>query len=371
MRNRRYDVDWVRVLAFDLLILYHIGCVFASFDFHIKNNVIVEWIEHPMYFLSQWRIPLLFVISGMGTRFALSSNTTTRFITQRAKRLLIPLLVGVLIIVPPQVYFERLVEGNDYGSYFEFYKTIFYTGGYPTGNLSWHHLWFLPYLFLITLVTTPILIFLRDGSDRWIQILSKSLKERPHLLFVVMLLPFVFVNLLFSDHEITMSLIGDWYALSKFLLFFLFGYVFISLGDSFWNAVEKLKNVFFIVGVIAYIVLIFSPTGIAWVFAQPINTCSWIFVVLGYSSTYLNRESKIVKYRNKVVYPFYIIHQTIMIVVGYFIIDLNFHYSLKMIILVVATFGGSWFIYHFIVARIPLIQLLFGLKVSSNSKQRL
>ena len=66
MRNRRYNVDWVRVLAFDLLILYHIGCVFASFDFHIKNNVIVEWIEHPMYFLSQWRIPLLFVISGMG-----------------------------------------------------------------------------------------------------------------------------------------------------------------------------------------------------------------------------------------------------------------------------------------------------------------
>ena len=193
MRNRRYNVDWVRVLAFDLLILYHIGCVFASFDFHIKNNVIVEWIEHPMYFLSQWRIPLLFVISGMGTRFALSSNTTTRFITQRAKRLLIPLLVGVLIIVPPQVYFERLVEGNDYGSYFEFYKTIFYTGTYPTGNLSWHHLWFLPYLFLITLVTTPILIFLRDGSDRWIQILSKILKERPHLLFVVMLLPFVFL----------------------------------------------------------------------------------------------------------------------------------------------------------------------------------
>ena len=166
---RRYDLDWLRVIVFGLLIFYHVGMFFVPWGWHIKNNVIYEWLRWPMIFLNQWRLPILFVISGMGTYYALGSRSLGRFIGERYLRLAIPLLVGMLLIVPPQVYFERLADGDFNGSYFEFYTTVAFQGIYPEGNFSWHHLWFQPYLFLFSLVLAPIFIQLRKPGNRFVK----------------------------------------------------------------------------------------------------------------------------------------------------------------------------------------------------------
>ncbi|MCB1173374.1 MAG: acyltransferase [Leptospiraceae bacterium] len=151
--ERRHDIDWVRLIAFDLLILYHVGMFFvAGKGWHIKNNELSEALLYPMDFINQWRLPILFVISGMGTRFALSQRTGWEFLKKRFQRLVIPLLFGMVVIVAPQVYIERIVQGHAYHSFIDFYPHYFdgiYQKNGGGGNFSWHHLWFLPYLFFI------------------------------------------------------------------------------------------------------------------------------------------------------------------------------------------------------------------------------
>ena len=114
---RRYDLDWLRVLVFLLLIFYHVGMFFVPWDWHIKNDRLYQWLEYPMLFINQWRLPILFVISGMGTSYALAKRTGKQFAWERIKRLLLPLAIGILLVVPPQVYFERLASGQFSGGY--------------------------------------------------------------------------------------------------------------------------------------------------------------------------------------------------------------------------------------------------------------
>ena len=148
---RRYDLDWLRVIVFALLILYHVGMFFVPWGWHIKNNEIYSWLRYPMLFLNQWRLPILFVISGMGTAYALSFRSTGQFIKERFVRLYIPLAFGMLFIVSPQVYIERLVNGQFAGSIWDWFSTgVFLQGIYPEGNFSWNHLWFLPYLLVFS-----------------------------------------------------------------------------------------------------------------------------------------------------------------------------------------------------------------------------
>ena len=135
-RERRYDLDWLRVIVFALLIFYHVGMFFVPWGYHVKNNVIYDWIRWPMLFLNQWRLPILFVISGMGTAFALAFRTGGQFIGERGRRLGIPLLFGMLVIIPPQVYVERVSDGEFLGSYFDFLLGPAFQGIYPSGNLS-------------------------------------------------------------------------------------------------------------------------------------------------------------------------------------------------------------------------------------------
>lgn len=118
---RRYDLDWLRVIVFGLLIFYHVGMFFVPWGWHIKNNVIYDWLTIPMWFLNQWRLPILFIISGMGTFYALRKRTGKQFAMERIKRLYIPLTFGMLFIIPPQVYIERMVQNQFSGSYFDFW----------------------------------------------------------------------------------------------------------------------------------------------------------------------------------------------------------------------------------------------------------
>ena len=128
---RRHDLDWLRVLVFALLIFYHVGMFFVPWDFHIKNNSIHNWLTYPMWFLNQWRLPILFVISGMGTYYALQKRTGKEFALERIKKLYIPLTFGMLFIIPPQVYLERLNKNQFTGSYFDFWPLEAFIGIYP------------------------------------------------------------------------------------------------------------------------------------------------------------------------------------------------------------------------------------------------
>lgn len=363
--ERRFDIDWIRVLAFDILIIYHVGMFFVPWEWHIKNNVIVDWIRWPMLFISQWRIPILFVVSGMGTRFALSTKTGNKYIYERFSRLFIPLIAGILLFVSPQVYLERLAQGKFNGSFVEFYPH-FFNGIYPEGNFSWHHLWFLPYLFLMSILATPLFLNLRKGENKILIWFNRKLEKSSFnlLLFTV---PLFIVELLLEPFfPITHALKDDWYALINYSLLFIIGFILISLGKSFWEALDKIKFYAVITGIISFSILLWLLINFEVNFFIPIfktlNMWSWILAIFAYASRYLNRESKLIKYRNRAVYPFYILHQTIIIICGFYLMNLTMHYTLKILIMIVVTFGGSWLIYELIVLKAPVLMPLFGVK---------
>ncbi len=368
---RRHDIDWLRVLVFGLLIFYHTGKFFEPNDFHIKNNTIYDGLTLPMYFLNRWRLPILFVISGMGTYFALNKRSSWQFSKERIIRLFIPLVFGMIFIVPPQVYIERITDHDFSGNYFSFWKEVAFIGVYPEGNLSWHHLWFLPYLLLFSLIWLPIFQYVKKyPTNKFMVWLSFQIKKPLGLFWFC--LPLILVELMLKPYfPKTNALLDDWYLLTKFGILFGYGFILIHLKEVFWKSIEKYRVLYAIISIIAFSILYVS----VWVMKDtrfsyaleltiiPVNYWSWILLIFAYSSKYLNKASKELKYANEAVYPFYILHQTITIIIGYYIMNLNWGFLYKFSSMIFGTFFGSWIVYEFGIRRWKYIRPLFGLKV--------
>ncbi len=373
---RRYDLDWLRVLVFLLLIFYHVGMFFVPWEWHIKNNRLYEWLEYPMLFVNQWRLPILFVISGMGTSYALAKRTGKQFAAERLKRLLIPLTAGILLIVPPQVYYERLSSGAFFGSYWEFWPSRAFLGVYPEGNFSWHHLWFLPYLLVFSLAFTPLFLYFRKNPRnpflRWIEQQLKS-----PVGFSWFLLPLVLTQIFLRPYfPETHALIGDWYTLTNYGLLFLYGFILIMVRESFWKTVQKNRRPFLLIGLLAFnswLFLVFNDNVPIWAeYLKPIlkviNCWSWILVLFGYAAKYLNKKSEAISYANQAVYPFYILHQTITVSLGFYIRDLDWSLGTKSLLLVAGTFVIWGVLYEFLIRRLQFLRPLFGLKQEANKR---
>ena len=241
---RRYELDWLRVIVFALLIFYHVGMFFVPWDFHIKNNIIYDGIKWPMLFVNQWRLSILFVISGMGTYYALGKRTGAQFSKERISRLLLPLVFGMLVIVPPQVYFERVANGGFAGGYFDFWPWEAFVGTYPEGNLSWHHLWFLPYLLLFSLVLAPLFIYWRKHPEDVFLNWTNRFISRP-LLSYLFILPLLLIYYVLKPlFPVTHALVGDWFSLSWYLVMFFYGFILISSKETFWKTAPKAEDYF-------------------------------------------------------------------------------------------------------------------------------
>ena len=370
MSERRYDMDWIRVIVFDILIFWHVGLFFVSWgdqvqwDLPMKNNVQVSWLFWPMLFIRQWRLPILFVVSGIGTQFSLSSKSGIKYLKERFIRLFVPLLAGIFIVIPPQVYLERLTQGTVDVSYFEYYPSTF-QGTYPAGNFSWGHLWFLAYLLIMSVVALPIFLYLGNNGTHLFDSFKRMIERSPLYLYLLVI-PFIIIEITLEKRfPITMAITGDWYAFSYYSVCLLAGFFLANLGSSLWKAFIKIRYLSLLTGLFASTLVIWmlskgeSPV---WVqVLKPLNVWSWVFIIFGFSSRYLNKKSNILKYRNTAVYPFYILHFTFTLFLGYLLMMHSMHYVLKMIILIIGTYGLSWIFYEYIIRRIAFLRPLFGI----------
>ncbi len=372
---RRHDLDWLRVFVFALLILYHVGMFFVPWGWHIKNNVIYSWLVYPMLFLNQWRLPILFVISGMGTYYALGKRTGRQFLWERFRRLLIPLAIGMLLIVPPQIYIERLAEGQFPGDYFEFWPSKAFIGVYPEGNLSWHHLWFLPYLLVFSFILAPAFLHLRKNTNSRFIAWVKRKFQSPWGLFIFLIPMYLVEALMEPFFPVTHALVGDWFALVNYGLMFFFGFLLISAQEEFWFQVKTHRRKFLYMGIVSFtlflgLISLFEDSiyvHFTEAFLKVANLWLWVLIFFGYAATYLNKPSKALSYANESVYPFYILHQTITIIIAYYLIDAPWGFIAKALILLIGTFGGSWILYEFLIRRWTWIRPLFGLKLKSKA----
>jgi hypothetical protein len=173
--ERRVDLDWVRIGVFGLLIFYHVGMLYVSWEFHIKSAHRVTALEPLMLVLNPWRLALLFLVSGVATRFMLLKYTVGPLLGARSTRLLVPLIFGMLVMVPPQAYLQ-IVESLGYpAGFLDFYARHYFAFGpqfcdpgpcivLPT----WNHLWFVAYLWVYTIALGAVLIA-APGLLGWIE----------------------------------------------------------------------------------------------------------------------------------------------------------------------------------------------------------
>ncbi|VXB58429.1 Glucan biosynthesis protein [Flavobacterium sp. 9AF] len=375
--ERRYDLDWLRVIAFGLLIFYHIGMFFVPWGWHIKNNTIYEWLIYPMLFLNRWRMPLLFIISGMGAALSLQKRTGLQFSKERFIRLFIPLVFGILVIVPPQVYIERIAYNGFTGNYFDFWPSESFIGEYPTGNLSWHHLWFLPYIFTYSLILLPLFLYLKKKPNtRFINWLSKKVSSQ-YSIYLFILPLFLMESFLDPFFPITHSLFDDWFNFFYNLVLFLYGFIFITKQELFFKTVSTYYKTYFKIGIMAFslfLYLISFQDGWQRHFLEAavnqINMWSWLLTFFGIAAIYLNKKSKIIAYCNTAVYPFYILHQTVIVVMAYYIKDAEWNLFTKFIFLVATTFLICFILYHFIIRKIRILQFVMGVKPKEKASNK-
>jgi len=366
-------LDWVRVGAFGLLIFYHIGMFYVSWDWLAKSDHASPWAEPLMMLSSPWRLTLLFLVSGIATRFMADRLPPGRLLRSRLARLGIPLLFGMAVVVPPQSYVE-VVEKIAYpGSYWEFWGQYlsFYQGFCRDGDClilpTWNHLWFVAYLLVYTLILCAIIHLNRDWSR-----LKPTLRwtEGPALLVTPWVVLAGLRVGLAPNFPVTHALVDDWYNHALSLSAFLFGFA-IARRMAVWNNAQRLRWPSLIMGLVAYGAL--QIYYAAYATEEPPEALriamrcvyagqQWGFIlaILGFARLHLNRPAPFLPYLSRGVFPFYILHQTVIVCAGHALKGLNLFGGLEFTLLLIITIAACWGGYE-IIRRTGILRPLFGL----------
>jgi len=348
----------------------------AEWGWHIKNaetsNIFQEW----MFFMSRWRMALLFLISGAGTWFVLKRATAGEYVSRRFLRLFIPLIFGMVVVVPPQIYMERLVQGAPFSSYWDFYPTVFQFKPYPEGNFSWHHLWFVAYLFIYSVLALPIFLFLRSPRGRGLVDRFSETLNAPLLYSLGLPLAILYAGLIVKFRG-PQNLVNDWAWFSVYFTYFVYGFLF-TLNDRFGEMIEAKRGLSLRLACACYL----AVTYLRWNDAEPefgynapnmiylalltFNSWFWVITILGYGRRYLNRNNQLLAYANEAIYPFYILHQTVIVVIVYYVVRTSDTILLKFLFLSAASFTVTVAIYHFLVRPFRVTRFLFGMKTGGK-----
>jgi len=371
---RRADLDWLRVSAFGLLIFYHAGMAWSGWSWHLTSIDSIGWLREGMRFLNRWRMPLIFVVSGATIMLALGTRSPGAFSLDRLRRLLLPLAFGMIVLVPPQVYLERLYSGQFSGSFLEWLPQAF-AGVYPAGNMSWHHLWFLAYVMVLTFVLLPCFLWARSAPGRAIHARAGRLVAHTSLQWL-MPLPLAAATLWLApiSHN-TNGLIGDWYGLVYYGVLLLYG-AFLFGSPDVLAALNRQRFLSLAIGVAAYVVfyIVFVDGAVrpvirledrpAYALVSAVNTMAWLFAIIGFANRYLTGRPALLAEVSEAVYPFYMLHQTVTVIAVYWLIEIGVPPVVGFILAALATFLGTAAIYFFIVRPLWFIRPLFGLKAT-------
>jgi glucan biosynthesis protein C len=378
-QSRQYYIDWIRVLAFMLLIFFHCSLPFAKFGWEIKNAEHAVFFDRLVIWLHQWRLPLLFFISGVGVNFSLRKRSVGSFFGERIIRLFIPLLFAMFFLTPLQVYFEWLQEGKISMSYWSFYPSVWDLTPYPDGTLTWSHMWFVVYLFVFTILLLPVFSVFKIPFIQKLKQKTDPFFRHP-LANLLLATPFIgYYFTLYLRWPEQGSLFDDWFVFDSSITFYLVGFF---LGDlpSFWKTCEKYRNHFLVVTVTCVLILFWKYY---WTVELPkeegtslylygifngLHIWAIILTVIGFTKRYLNFSNQYLVYLTAAVYPFYILHQTVIVSTGYYITQWNSPILIKWTVLIAMCFILIFSLYHFLIRPFMLTRILFGLKPKQPKK---
>lgn len=348
--NRRYDIDWVRVIAIGLLLLYHVAIGFQPWGIMIgfianQKSWTSLWI--PMTMLNIWRIPLLFFVSGMGVYFATQNRNWRQLINERASRILLPFVFGIIVIVPISTWIWQYYYKMDFT-----YNALVYNPG---------HLWFLGNIFVYVVIWSPVFFYLKKNESGQITRAIKKILAHPLGLLLV-IAAFVAEVLIVQPNPYELYAV-TWHGFFLGLLAFFFGFCFVLSGDPFWKMILKWKWLFILFAVTLYTYRLFQFQMRVSNYQLAIESIFWIISVLAFGYRYLNHPSKVLSYLSRAAYPVYILHMIFLYLASLLIFPLDIEVQLQFLLVLLFTFTGCFLTYEFIIRRINIIRPLFGLKM--------
>ena len=364
---RRNEIDWIRNIGVLLLFVFHTASIFTYYEPWYIWSDSKSWLATIIFILCiPWHMPILFFLAGASTRFSLGSRSSKKYILERVKKLLIPFILGMLILVPPQGYFARVSRGKPVGNYFQQWKYFWTTiSNIPyDGGLGPAHLWFILYLFIISIVGLFIIkSFKTERMKTFLLRFKDKLTSKYSLVFTV---------LIFFIADMTPLAIAQKNILI-FLIVFLMGYVVYSDNDYLeYMDMNKRKSliialVFFVfyTGVILHYYNMDKNITIALKvllsIMRNVIMITTIVAIIGFGRKYLNRGGKVLDYLNKACFPVYILHQTVVVIVAYYLLN----YTLPMYVSILIIIGSSVLItfgIYEILRRIKITKYLIGVK---------
>ena len=377
--SRRYDVDALRVFAFGLLILYHVAMFYvADWGWHIKSAYQAEWLQLPMRLVNQWRMPILFVISGLAVSFVWGRYSMGQLARRRVVRLGLPLLFGMAFIVAPQPYYEALGKGIIEPGFLGFmgkYLTFQDFPGEAWGGeeqivWTWNHLWYLPYVLFYTLALLPVMAWL-SGSGSGIRQRLRAL--RGPWLIIVPILPlmlyglFVFPRFPYISH----ALLDDWYAHAMYATFFLYGFI-IGRDPGVWAELARLRWVTLGLAVLSFIAYLSRDlwvaddntvlVDIASSASVYLNRWLWIMLVLGWGHHLVRGPLPGLGYATEAIFSWYILHQTITVIVGAELARFALGPVIEPVLVLGLTILGCLVLHEFVIRRSNWLRPFFGMR---------
>lgn len=365
---RQYYADWLKVICIALLLPYHAAMVFGPYPYHVKNAVTYTGFNLFNELIGMWYFSLLFFLAGFGAAISLQRRSGRVFMQERVKRLLLPLVFGMLVIVPPQTYFERLQHQQITGGYLDFYSHLF-NGIYPQGNLTWNHLWYIAYLFVISLIWLPFLLFLKTRAGQWP---ARAVNTFSILLFAVPVMLTEYALRIYFPFG-NQNLVSDWANILHFSLFYIYGY-YMTLNQQLFGTLLRTRGPALVIGITgvilyysAYLSGYFIPAQQsetvqrllhAW---RGLNAWCWSIAIIGYAHQYLNGDSPVLAYATKAFLPVYILHQTVLIIVAWYLVPLHLPVFLKFAVLALLTYFFTLLLYEFVVRRSGFLRTFFGI----------
>ena len=358
--ERKYFIDNLRILCILLLFPFHVGMFYNDFGerfyVHIADCVPASLLNISTY---PWWMPLLFVLAGASTFYAFEKRTAKQYIIERVLKLYIPFNVALIFVIPVQTYLADIYFNNYSGNYFEHFKEfLVFTDltGYD-GHFTPAHTWFILYLFLISLITLPLLkLAYNKNFDLK---LSRFLVLK---LLLIGVIPYV------------IKPIGDLggKSITEFMAWFLIGF-FVFSNETFqekaasWSIVTfPIFAILLIARCVMYKVQFFPPY---WDVLTYIFTLSGILSLFGLGKRFLNFNSAFTKYFSQASFPLYILHQSVIVILGFFAAKyVKIPYILQYILLVLISFAITVGLYE-IFRRNKVTCFLLGIKRQKNRKE--
>jgi peptidoglycan/LPS O-acetylase OafA/YrhL len=397
--QRRYELDWLRAFAVFLVFIFHILGVFALINpAALVNDELTYFADVLIVLLAANGMPVFFIISGYGIFYSLKFLTGKQYVLARFIRLMVPYFFALFLQLPFQLYLLRIKPFRNPLPFVSFFDWLsgYYTNGIvgihegASFNIWGAHLWFLLFLFLMSVVALPLFLFLSKEKNRVYHTKVAQLLNRPGGLFLL-LIPIILeefihyeffpdiLSFLDSLHPFLAQLcflflprISGWTMISYFLFLF-YGFFFAAVDES--NEIFRknaLPALFF--GVFLGLIAIPMYLGLRLEFLELILLMiyGWaiMIVILATAMKFLaSYNPKVLKFLNEIGMPFYILHQTVMVVVGWVVIQLDLMFPLKFVLIVFISLGIILALIAFI-RRVNVLRFLFGMRLKSKKSRQ-